>query len=406
MHVYYADAGLRGHSGHHADQCRALTDELKARGVATTVLGYAEIEPAIRSALGAEPFFRSYLYWQYDRNPERDWRGAFDAAAQQTREDLARLHRIGADDVIYLPASTSTQLMGAALWLADLPAGRAPRVVMEFGMDPGVDVEPTEAGGVKLTLRDPRIEASATLCRLTAPQLRKLDRTRLRIGYACANGAAVYAKLLEYPVEVPPIWHEASGRARSRVGKRPIVAGVLGHQRNPDKGYHLVPELVRALLQSHSALRFRVHNSAPDDMPEAHAAMRALAAADHRIELVEHAVDRAGWSALLASIDLILCPYSPRRYQLLPSGIQAEAIANAIPTVVPAGSDLARLSDAFGGTSTSFLRNDVASVLDASRRLLDRYDEYAAVAFAAADRWRRQHGPANVIDRLLAGAAT
>jgi hypothetical protein len=404
MQVYYADAGLLGYSGHHAEQCRAVVEELGARGIGTAVLGFAGLEPALKSALQAEPFFRWYRYQLSDGDPDRGWVTAFERGAQATREDLARLHTIGADDILYLVSASAIQLMGAALWMGDLAPARVPHVVVHFGMDPGVDARPTPAGGVKVTPRDPRVDPSATLCRLAGTRMRDLDRARLHIGYILANGAKVYAALLDHPVDTVPAWEQATTDCRSRVGKRPIVAAVLGHQRNPDKGYHLVPEIVHGLLQSHPDVQFVAHNSNPEDMAEAQQALRALAATEPRVRLVERAVDPAGWRALLEAVDLVICPYSPRRYQLLSSGLHFQALANAIPSVVPAGTSLADLADALGGSATTFMRNDAVSVLEAARRALDRYDHYAALASAAAARWPERHGRRRFVDALLAAA--
>ena len=404
MRVYYADAGLIGNSGHHADQCRVIVDELGARGIPVSVLGFAELEPTVRASLQARSFFRWYRYAQSDGDPERGWFNAFERGARTTREDLATLGEIGADDVVFLASASAAQLMGAALWLTDLAPAGAPQVVMHFGMDPGVDAQPAPGGGVRLLPRDPRIEATAALCRRVAPELRKLGGRRLRVGYAYANGAAAYRLLLDHAVEVVPLWECATTGCRNRVGKRPIVVGVLGHQRNPDKGYHLVPEIVAALLQSDADLRFLAHNAGPTDMPQAQEAMRELAAREPRVTLVEQAVDRTGWIALLDSVDLVLCPYSPRRYQLLPSGIHAQAIANAIPSVVPAGTALAQLSDEFGAPGTTFTRNDAPSVLDALRRALERYDHYAAIAASAAAQWPSRFGPGKLVDSILGTA--
>jgi hypothetical protein len=404
VRVYYADAGLLGHAGHHAGQCRAICAELAARNILTTVLGFAGSEPAIRAELAAEPFFHAYLYWQNDANPDRDWQGAFRRDAQTTREDLGRLTDVGPDDVVFFAASNATVLMGAVLWMGDLAPARVPRVVVHFGLDPGVDVAPRADGGVAVTPRDPRIEASAALCRLAGAEIRRLASPRLRLGYILANGAKVYAALLGHAVDPVPAWEAAVTDCRGRVGQRPITAAVLGHQRNPDKGYHLVPELVRGLLQAVPDLRFIAHNANPADMAEAQQALRALAAGEPRLDLREDPVDDDGWRTLLETVDLVICPYSPRRYVLLSSGLHFAALANGVPSVVPAGTSLAQMADDFGGPATTFPRNDAPSVLDAARRLLDRYDHYAALAHAAAARWPERHGARRFVDVVLAQA--
>jgi hypothetical protein len=275
---------------------------------------------------------------------------------------------------------------------------------MDFGMDPGVDAEPSPRGGVRIVPRDPRIEATAALCRLVGKRLRAIDPARVSIGYILANGAKVYAALLGRPVVAVPAWEQAVTAGRDRAGRRPIVVAVLGHQRNPDKGYHLVPEIARGLLARRGDVEFLAHNANPDDMAEAQRALRALAAAEARVRLVERAVDAAEWRALLDTADLVLCPYSPRRYQLLSSGLHFEALANAIPTVVPAGTSLATLADDLGAAVGTFARNDAATVLAATRAVLDRFDHHAASAHAAAARWPRHHGPRRFVDGLLARA--
>jgi hypothetical protein len=84
--------------------------------------------------------------------------------------------------------------------------------------------------------------------------------------------------------------------------------------------------------------------------------------------------------------------------------VQAEAIANAIPSVVPAGTALAELAAELGGTSTTFMRNDVDTVAAAIDRALQDYDRLAAAALDASARWAERHGTRRAIDRVLACA--
>ncbi len=407
MRVWYADAGLRDQTGHHAELGVATVAEFRRRGIDTAVLGFSDIEPTLRAALGATPLFRAYPYWRNDGDPQRGWLNAFEAGSRWMREDLARAG-IAAEDIVFLPTAGAAQLSGMVAWMAGLGDAQVPRVVMNWGMEPGVDLVASASGGIKVTPKDPTADPTAMLCRHIARQLAALDArrlARLRITYSCPNGATVYQALLGRAVDVIPMGYGAITSAGTRVGKRPIVVGVLGHQRGWDKGYQVVPELSAGLLASHPETRVLIHNSAADMMPEEHARVRAAAAGESRIRLVEGAMDQAGWRDLLDAIDLIVCPYSPRRYQLMMSGIQSEAIANAIPAVVPEGTSLARLSEEFGGTGTTFMRNDGPTVLEATRRLLDDFDRYAQIAAAAAVRWPEHHGPHKIVDRVLELAA-
>ena len=402
MHIHYADGGLLHAAGHHVDQCQALIGEIAARGIAHSVLAYVGIEEAVRARFDAACVFRSYVYLQYDRDRDRDWKGNFTSAARMVREDLDTVPNIRRSDLLFFPTSSVTYLAGVADWMAGRPPDALPHVVLDFVLDPAIDAEPSPTGGVTIRLRDPRDDATGTLCRLTAEKLRAIDRSRLHLAYPYSNGATVYAMLLQHPVAVNPIWHGYAARPRNRVGERPITVAMVGHQHGALKGYHLAAPLIETLLPRHPDIRFLIHNSVPDTMPEAHQALQQLAAREPRVSLVDRAVTGAEWQALLDRIGLIVCPYSPRSYQLVPSGVQAEAIANAIPSVVPAGTALAEISAQFGGTGTTFLRNDVAAVSEAVHQALAGYDALAAATFAASARWAEHHGTRRAIDRLLA----
>jgi glycosyltransferase involved in cell wall biosynthesis len=404
MHLYYADGGLMHAAGHHVDQCQALTGEIAKRGIACSVLAYVGVDDAVQARFSAARVFRSYVYLQYDRARDRDWMGNFTRAAQMVREDLDSLPNIRRTDILFLPTSSVTYLAGVAAWMASRRPDDLPHVVLDFVLDPAIDAAPSPTGGVTIRLRDPRDDATGTLCRLTAEMLRGIDRSRLHLAYPYANGATVYAMLLQHPVAVNPIWHGYSAHPRSRVGKRPITVGMVGHQHGALKGYHLAAPLIEALLPRLPDIRFLIHNSVPEAMPEAQQALQTLAAREPRVTLIGRAVTAGEWQDLLDRIDLIVCPYSPRSYQLVPSGVQAEAIANAIPSVVPAGTALAEISTQFGGTGTTFMRNDVVTVADAVDAALLRYDEFAAATFAASARWAEHHGTRQAIDRLLACA--
>src|ERR1700758_3547223 len=99
----YVDPGLRDNLGHHANNCRVITQEFRARGFETTVLAFCNIEPGLQAELGAVPFFRAMTAWMSDGDPICGWLNGFNISSEITREDLARIaDDIRPDDVIYL----------------------------------------------------------------------------------------------------------------------------------------------------------------------------------------------------------------------------------------------------------------------------------------------------------------
>src|SRR5439155_1206590 len=151
------------------------------------------------------------------------------------------------------------------------------------------------------------------------------------------SSSTAYQVLLGKPVGVLPVPRLAATTPRNRAGRRPITVSVVGHQR-PDKGYQHMPEVARRLLQARPDIRVLAHNADPQGMPDTRQAMRALAAADRRVIIDERLAGQQAWAEVLDASDLILCPYDPARFAFSYSAVAAEAVANAIPMVVPTGS--------------------------------------------------------------------
>jgi hypothetical protein len=228
-------------------------------------------------------------------------------------------------------------------------------------------------------------------------------RERLTVCYADPVGAGIFSQVLNREVISLPLPFDANPARRNRTNARPIRVGVLGSQRNEEKGYHLLPVILPALLQSHPKIAVHVHNSYPGNFPAAHDAMRTLAKAEPRIVVDERAADPQAWAQLLDDIDLMLCPYHSGAYQFMTSGIHAEAIANAIPAVVPANTALSRALETFGG-GEMFVKFDPSSILTACRNGLDHFDVHAAKAYAGAALWGQTQGAGKLVDAILGSA--
>ncbi|HTK73627.1 MAG TPA: hypothetical protein VL371_00115, partial [Gemmataceae bacterium] len=380
MRFFYVDPGLWHNLGHHANSCRYITRELRARGVETRVFAFAQVEPALRAELGAVPLFRWYTYEIGDRDPICGWLNSYLVGGQATREDLGRIPDVGPGDLLYLNSGQATQLFGLAQWLAVLPAVVRPRVAFEFGVDPGMDVQQMP-GNVQLTVRDPRQDPRAVLTRHAGGQIPQAAAPRVHLATFEPNASGAYQALLGKPVTVLPLPRRAVTDLRSRAGRRPITVSVLGHQRG-EKGYQHMPEVARRVLAVGRDVKLLAHNGAPGVMEQTQREMRALAAADSRLILDERVADDKIWAELLDASDLIVCPYNPGRFAISYSAVAAEAIANSIPLVVPAHTSMDRLMREFGGGGTTFERDDPPSIAEATLRAIDRFDEIAALAAA------------------------
>src|SRR6185503_6537862 len=122
-----------------------------------------------------------------------------------------------------------------------------------------------------------------------------------------------------------------------------------------EKGFHHLPALVRSLTDGDSDRRqfefyIQSHSTSPIEEPEITSARAELARlADRGATLFDVPVAPVQYRELLASGHLAVLPYDPRAYAARSSGVFAEAVAAGIPTVVPAGTWMARRTPAGAG---------------------------------------------------------
>ncbi|MGH7126676.1 MAG: glycosyltransferase [Stellaceae bacterium] len=408
MKVFYLDSGLRDLSGHHAVHCRLIAGELLSRGFETKVFGHVDIEAGVTAELRARPHFRHSTYVQSDGDPLCGWLSGFDSFARTTVEDLMRLGEVASTDLVYLSSARAIELAAISAWMGQRAPETMPFVVVDFCVPPGIGLERIGTS-VRIDMPDPRQDAGPVLLRFASKRMPPHILARLRLVAFAPATATHYAHLLGRRVETLPMLLEATTRRRRRVGKRPIVVALLGHQQRA-KGYHMAPEIVRLLLAERPGVQFLIHNADPGatathdpaGLAEAQASLREIAAADDRVTLREEPAGKQLWSSLLDCSDLVLCPYSQQSYRAGFSGVAVEAIANGIPIVGPAGTGIEDLIREFGGAGTVFERQEPRAIVAATLRLLDDFDRYAALAHEAAMIWPTRYGSRLMVDALLA----
>ena len=408
MRVFYLDPGLRSRPGHHPVHCRLIVEELASRGFETRVYGHVNVEADLVAELRAQPHFRHSPYVESDGDPLCGWLTGFDRFSRVTFEDLERLAGILPTDLVYLSSARAIELAAITGWMGRRTPETMPSVVVDFCVPPGTELE-RAGSAIKIAVPDPRRDARAVLLRFASRRMAPHILPRLRLITFASSLAEHYRYLLGRRVDTVPMLFEATTGRRNRAGKRPIVVALLGHQQRT-KGYHMAPAIVRRLLAMRPELRFLIHNSDPaaaatedaTGLVEAQQLLREMAARDGRVELSEEPAGKDLWSSLLERSDLVLCPYARQSYQGGFSGVAVEAIANGIPVVGPAGTGIEMLIDEFGEAGTVFDRQEPDAIVDATVKLLDDFDRYAALAHQAAVIWPTRYGPRAMVDALLA----
>jgi glycosyltransferase involved in cell wall biosynthesis len=399
MRVFYADTGLTHDLGHHANSCRLMTAEWRARGCEVMVAAAGNVSAALQAELGANPHFRVHTYWQGDGDEFCGWLSAFFHAAGRTQEDLQTLGPFTPDDLLYLNSIQPAQLMALAGFVQVTPAHARPRIVAELGTAPGLDFEWRD-DMLHFHPKDPRYDSKGVLYRFASTHLAPNDLGDPRLATFHATCSAVYSHLLRWPVHTLPLPHQVT-EAVERTPRERITVGVLGHQR-ADKGYHLVPQITFSLLQLRPDLQVLIHNGAPGYMHMVQDVVREIAAREPRITVDERIANDALWDSLMNSCDVVLCPYDAACYTGAYSAIVGEAIARGIPLVAPAVTTLSRTMNEFGGPGETFLGFEVGPIVQATLRVLDDLPAYRAKAAGAALRWRSEMGAARTVDAILA----
>jgi putative methyltransferase (TIGR04325 family) len=393
----YLDTGLHDDIGHHANYCRYIVGALRGRAIETAIFAHRSVTAALRDELGAKPHFRIHTYAQGDGDPICGWLKDFDTFARLTFEDLARLPRVAADTLVFMSTVYPAQLAAALRWHAQLPIHRRPVLVIEMS-----DTRLTIDGDAHAEVRvpNPLFRPIPLLYRQAARSMPALGATRRHFVSFDAATSRAASTLLGQPFKTLPLPYPAVAPLRNRAGARPVVIGILGHQRE-ERGYAILPELAATLLQAHPEIRLLIQTVQAAGPPETALALAELAASDARVRLEPRPAGRALWAELLEAADLVLCPYRPELYAASFSSVAVEALANGIPVVVPARTTMAALLQDCGEAGTLFDQFDVASIADAVRRALESFDRIATAAHEAGRDWPRAHGPERMVDQLL-----
>ncbi len=405
MKFIYLDTGLVSELGHHANFCRGVVQELRARRQSVEVFGHERISKALQVELGARPFFRRYTYQNTPHKSDRfwdplcGWLTSFDIAWRATKEDLDQITDVSEEDLIYVNSAMAPQLHATLTWLRQMPQENRPGVIMELNLDPGVHLA-EESAEELWKAPDPRIDSRATLYRYVSKDLEVDDRRNLKLMTFDPSTSEAYQRLMNYPVEAWPVPLRAVTSGQSRKGKALKTISILGQQR-PEKGYSLVPELASMLLQARHDIVLLVHNASPGDMPHEQAKLRELAKREPRLVLNELVAGPELWRNLLEASDLIICPYNPVLFKTRCSGVTNEALANSIPVVVPANTSLSKTLAEFGAPGTTFDSYRADSVFEATVSLLNNFDHYARMANRACKGWEQTCGSGRIVDKLL-----
>jgi glycosyltransferase involved in cell wall biosynthesis len=311
----------------------------------------------------------------------------------------------GPGDHVYFPTAHGRDAAAAHALVARVGAAQAPTFHLEFRhavLGPAeLDGEPDPFRA--FYTRTHRAYFDACRARPESPRVRFYTDTR--------ELAADYAALAGFPFAVLPIPFRADlippTDPRAAHGPAdPLRVLFLGDLR-AEKGFTRLPPLVRATEAQECGRRVQfVVPGALHPEERGPAMLAALAELEaHPAERVDRPhrdgfVPADEYYRLLATADVVLCPYDARAYRARSSGVFAEAVAAGKPTVVPADTWMASEQEPGAGETYT----DDRTLHSALRRVCANYPAYRTAAEAARARWLAQHSPENLLARLVGPA--
>ena len=325
------------------------------------------------------------------------------------QDDLERaigVTGLGPADHVFLPTAHGRELAAVHRLVSALGAARCPTFHLEFRH--AIEPEDAAGGGPFPSTVPDWLRRYTTLHQVYFDWSRHYKPTpRVRAYTDTEELTEEYARFSGLPFGTLPIPFRTE-RIVDRVRRPgdPICIAYLGDVRD-EKGFPWLPALVEALRPEAEAgrVRFLFQASLTDrrSNPRSARARRELRRrAGPYLELPGLAgpLGPDEYFGLVSAADVVLCPYCPTTYARRSSGTLTEGIAAGVPTVVPAGTWLARQQPP--GTGTAFA--DLPSFVAAVREVVAGYDRYAERARAFRSGWHAVHNPGSLVNALLRAA--
>ena len=303
---------------------------------------------------------------------------------------------IGKDDLLLVPFAMIYELHGVAMWLETLPVERRPAVLFNFG-EPHPpwrisDDRESVSGDFSLSRYTGRRLLSAV------PEQRiLLTAADRRLCAAMQNGLGLRCR--QAPMMVYYDSELTDGDRHPPAVDRRHTLSIVGVLR-AEHGRDLVLDALRAFAIQRPRTRLFVQLQTRDEAARLQDSV-LQAAPGVELECQVGPLPRDAYYSRLRQSDLIVLPYSWRRYAMRTSGVFSEAVAYGIPVVAPARTWMADILEAGRGAGVTFSEWTPDAVAAAMVRALDRIDELKAKALPSSAAWRKEESVHAYLERVV-----
>lgn len=390
---------LQDKIGHFFNLSLGLKMEAERRGLETRFYVHRRARRDVTRPLGARPAFR---YRSADQPSTHPVYGPVEDLLTIGRS-FARSCRhvtsdgVGADDVVFVPTAQQNELYGIACWLSTLRPARRPFLFFNFHwagfLDPLTGAQNPWAPLYRVATEGLHSQSIPGRVVFTAPTDVLAEQLHDVTGHPVQRYPLPYYYAFADP-----------GRAPERAGdERPVVA-MMGRSLLR-KGTGVLPDLVRAMAEQPSRVRFSVQLTEEFDDLRTRREVQELSARDD-VDVVRGALSEVAYYERLAGADIVLLPYGRAEYATRPSGVFCEAAGLGKVTVVPSGTWMADQIAAGRAAGTMFDSDDVEAIADAVGRAAASLPELLADAGDRAPAWREEESASAYLDRMIEQVGT
>jgi glycosyltransferase involved in cell wall biosynthesis len=345
--------------------------------------------------LEVEPLFGLTPYERYGADPHDKPTGlaAFRLQKAQFAADLEKLEGFGlspSDLLLFL--TVYPQILGGLVeWTRRRPARRLQRaaLLLQFAEEVNVYDQARGAQGDVFYIDYYRRVMPPGEGRDAYPHWRFFAASP---GLGDLFSTLIGKNVLPLPMPGGAEWPPARRRDDGR-----ITVGVLGHT-SIEKGAFLLADIIRSTLAQFPHVDFNFHLSTNQDTRALDA---AFANGTDRLRILRGYISDAEMQGLIDASDIVLLPYGPRKYRLMPSAIFIQAACSGKIVVLPAGSHMHREVLLRGGGATLFQEHSAAAISKALWNAIGDADRLLQAAAAAAPAYREVNNPNSYCKRIL-----
>jgi glycosyltransferase involved in cell wall biosynthesis len=370
--LFFFDPSIQSYAGHALGYAKSIAEASKQVFSTIRIKGNKSLQrvPSIYSK--ALPFFDLWI----DERIDQDFKRNLNFHRKKIQENLETLEGFSNKDYFVFNSLKHWSYQGVLDFLETLSPHKMPTAVFILHFDPNESIEIQE-------------EYRFFFKRVNNSKI----KNRLRFFADSEKLCEAFSLLSNNKIILIPIPHVPTFWAKKNSAQ--LRFGYLGEARR-DKGFHLLPEVIKRLNQNFDNLDFSIMSTNPP--PDLISAIDSLWS--QRVRIIDYPLNEPQYYELLQNLDFIMLPYTSKLYKTQTSGILAESIAARLIPIVSSGTWLAEQCSKYK-TGVICLPNDSRSFYSACEYGILKYNVLRKKAGNAQSAFLEFHSSENWIRTIV-----